>query len=151
MGEDFNGCKVALFLGDRLLVQLRDNRPGLMWAGHWDLPGGGRDGAETPWDTLCREVEEEVGLDMNAAEVLWRLRSTTPDTPGALVWFYVARMPEAKSREILFGDEGEAWALMPPDKVLHLSPIVPHFPQRLTRYLALAGTWGAPVDRADWD
>ena len=149
--RSFSGSKVALFLGERLLVQLRDNRPDVAWAGHWDLPGGGRDGTETPWETLSREVDEEVGLAMEEAEVLWRMQSTSGDKPDAIVWFYVARMPADKVGEVLFGDEGEAWALMAPDRFMGLTPVVPYFPARLSRYLELAGGWGAPVAPADWD
>jgi len=28
----------------------------------WDLPGGRTESSEPPWDTVAREVEEEVGL-----------------------------------------------------------------------------------------
>jgi hypothetical protein len=45
---DFVGCKAALFCGDALLTYLRDDKPGLPWAAKWDLPGGGREGSETP-------------------------------------------------------------------------------------------------------
>ena len=42
---EFVGAKAALFCEGRVLTCLRDDRPGLPWAGHWDLPGGwlGRD------------------------------------------------------------------------------------------------------------
>lgn len=37
----FAGAKLALYLGDDLAVILRDETPGLTFAGHWDFPGGG--------------------------------------------------------------------------------------------------------------
>ncbi|KAA9006064.1 NUDIX domain-containing protein [Histidinibacterium aquaticum] len=140
--DDFNGSKVALFLGPRLLVFLRDRDPGIDWPGAWDLPGGGREGAESPWETLLREVEEEAGLDLRPAEVLWRERSEGLRGP---VWFWVARLPEEALRGLLFGEEGSAWALMTPERVLRLEGLVPHHRARLERYRALAGAWGAPV------
>ena len=54
---DFVGAKAALFCGGRLLTHLRDDRPGLPWPAMWDLPGGGREGAETPEQCLLRELE----------------------------------------------------------------------------------------------
>ena len=30
----------------------------------WNLPGGGLEGGETPWNGLIREVKEETGLDV---------------------------------------------------------------------------------------
>ncbi len=51
-GAPFGGAKLALYLGDALAVLLRDATPDLIWAGYWDLPGGGREGSETPL-ALC--------------------------------------------------------------------------------------------------
>jgi 8-oxo-dGTP pyrophosphatase MutT (NUDIX family) len=30
----------------------------------WNLPGGGAEGMEAPWETAVREVKEETGLDV---------------------------------------------------------------------------------------
>lgn len=40
----FGGAKIALYLGDRLIVILRDDHEWLPFAVCWDLPGGGREG-----------------------------------------------------------------------------------------------------------
>ena len=58
----FVGAKAALFCGNALLACLRDTHPGLPWPGMWDLPGGGREGDESPEDCLLRELAEELGL-----------------------------------------------------------------------------------------
>jgi len=145
----FTGAKGLVLLGDRALVLLRDQ--GVRWPGMWDLPGGGREGAEAPWETLRREVEEEVGLEIDGAEVLWRHRGESAVEPGTAVWFFVLRLGEGAVRELLFGDEGQAWALMAPGKVAGLERPLPAHRVRLERYLALAGAWGAAVAEADWD
>lgn len=69
---DFVGCKAALLCGDALLTYLRDDKPGLPWPGHWDLPGGGREGAETPEDCLLRELHEEFGLILPPDRLVFR-------------------------------------------------------------------------------
>jgi 8-oxo-dGTP diphosphatase len=58
----FVGCKLALLDGERVLVYTRDDRPDIQFPGMLDLPGGGREGNESPEDCVLRELEEEFGL-----------------------------------------------------------------------------------------
>lgn len=53
---EFVGAKAALFCDARVLTYLRDDLPGLGWAGFWDLPGGGREAAESPEKCLQRRA-----------------------------------------------------------------------------------------------
>ncbi|SLN44086.1 NUDIX domain-containing protein [Roseisalinus antarcticus] len=148
--ENFIGSKVALFLGARLLVCLRDDFAHIPFPGEWDFPGGAREAGESPWQTLVREVDEEFGLEMDRAEVLWQSVGPSALDPDRLIWFYVARMDEAAVGDVLFGDEGQAWALMAPDAVLALDKLVAHHRPRLECYRALSGGWGLPVPRDHW-
>lgn len=45
-----------------VLLQLRDDRPGLLFAGHWTLPGGYVEPGETPDDAIRRELHEEMRI-----------------------------------------------------------------------------------------
>lgn len=36
----------------------------------WNLPGGGVEAGETPWDAVIREVSEEVGLEVRVERLL---------------------------------------------------------------------------------
>jgi len=36
----------------------------------WNLPGGGLDSGESPWDGVIREVKEETGLDVKVSKLL---------------------------------------------------------------------------------
>jgi ADP-ribose pyrophosphatase YjhB (NUDIX family) len=36
----------------------------------WNLPGGGVEDNESPWEAVVREVKEEVGLDVKAEKIL---------------------------------------------------------------------------------
>ena len=37
----------------------------------WELPGGGREGIETPPECLQREVWEELGLTLKEESIIW--------------------------------------------------------------------------------
>src|SRR2546423_5853955 len=46
----------------RVLLQLRDDNPRIMFPGHWGITGGAGNPGETPEDIALREVWEETGL-----------------------------------------------------------------------------------------
>ena len=45
---EFSGCKIALLCDDKLLTILRDDKASIPYPNMWELPGGGREGEETP-------------------------------------------------------------------------------------------------------
>lgn len=108
MGLPFDGAKVALFLGTRLVVILRDCHAGLPYPGHWDLPGGGREGHESPFECVARECFEELGLVLERGMITARRHYPV----GGGKWFFVARMDRAAADAIRFGDEGQCWKMM---------------------------------------
>ena len=85
---EFSGAKLALFLGQELLVILRDDRPDIPYPGHWDLPGGGREGDETPQACVLRETQEEVGLKLTENDLGWSPLTERASSPCgfALSW-----------------------------------------------------------------
>ena len=48
----------------QVLLLLRDNIPGIPFPNTWDLPGGHVEAGETPRECICREIKEEMGLDL---------------------------------------------------------------------------------------
>ena len=98
----FSGAKIALFMGDDLLVIKRDDKPDIPYPGHWDLPGGGREGDETPELCALREAREEAQLVLAQQVVLagrgagwhaWQPRLSGP-------WFRVYTNHDAVGVEI---------------------------------------------------
>ena len=127
------GAKLALFLGPRLLVLRRDDRPGLLWPGYWDLPGGGREDTERPLDCALRETREEFGLHVPPAHVRWGRPYT--NSIGQTVWFFAGALLAATAASVRFGSEGQTWDLFAVDAFLNHHRVVPQFQLRLRDYL----------------
>lgn len=141
MTAPFHGAKAALLIGPSLLATLRDDVPGIPFPGAWDLPGGGREGAEAPEETLAREVREEVGLDLAGAARLWARAFPSGTHPGETSWFFVLRLPPGAARGIAMRDEGQGWALLPPDRFVGLAGAVPFLQRRVALAMGELGFW----------
>ena len=128
---DFVGAKVALICGDALLTYLRDDKPGLPWAAMWDLPGGGREGAETPEACLLRELHEEFGLRFGPERLIWRrvwpsmMDATRPSV------FFAGRITADDIAAIRFGDEGQHWQMMQVAAFLSHPAAIPEMQRRV--------------------
>ena len=101
----------------RVLLALRD-RPLI-----WNLPGGGVEAGEAPWEAAARETREEVGVEV-AVDRLSGLYHRPPDGDPVLVFrcLLVAGEPtvSAEAREV-------GW--FAPDRLPE--PINPYQPERI--------------------
>ncbi|MDW4500074.1 NUDIX hydrolase [Sulfitobacter sp. D35] len=132
MNMPFDGAKLALYLGPRLVVILRDMVETIPFPGHWDLPGGGREGDESPVACALRETREELGLDVPIEALVWG-RSFREGAKRK--WFFVAGLPISAARKVSFGDEGQGWRLMDERSFLEHPRAVPQFQDRLRAYV----------------
>ena len=137
--EDFVGAKLVLLVGERLVTILRDDLPEILFPGHWDLPGGGREPGETPVDTVLRELDEELSLRLTPEVLVWRRVYPSPTHPGRVSVFFAARLPAGAEAGIRLGNEGQRWALMPPVTFVTHPRAVPHFRDRARDGLAALG------------
>ena len=128
---EFTGAKLVCLIGGKLLTLLRDDTPDIPFPNHWDLPGGGREGAESAEACVLRETQEEFGLRLEPGMLIWRRwyhSLVAPDTRSA--WFGAVLSANWADR-ITFGEEGQRWALMPPADWLALPRLVPQFHTRV--------------------
>jgi 8-oxo-dGTP diphosphatase len=133
-GLPFNGAKIALLSPGAVVAYLRDVKEGIPWPGLWDLPGGGREGDESPIECALREVEEEFGIRLPRDRVsdLHRYEGAGAGTLPS--YFCIATITQAEIDQIEFGDEGQRWQVMDPQEFVERPDAVPHMQVRLARH-----------------
>ena len=134
---DFHGAKLAILCHDRIVTILRDDLPSIPWPGQWDLPGGGREGDETPEACVLRELHEELGLILTPADLHWSIDSLTGTNDR--IWFFVSEQPGFQVETVCFGSEGQAWRLADIDWFMAEPKVILRHRERLQNYLDLKG------------
>ncbi|MBI1857132.1 NUDIX domain-containing protein [Candidatus Saccharibacteria bacterium] len=99
-----------------------------------DVPGGGAEPGETPFDTFKREVKEEFGLDITIEQIVYSRRYQSDINAGEVGWYAVAKLPEESVDQIEFGDEGLEYFLMTLDDFLKRADAWPVFQKRAEDY-----------------
>lgn len=133
--SDFTGCKIALLCGDSVLTILRDDKPSIPWPNMWELPGGGREGDETPFECAAREVFEELGIHLTEDNLLGSKVYPSMLFERKQSVFMVSQLSQDQFDSITFGDEGQAYKLMSIEEFLNAKQAVPQLQGRLRDYL----------------
>jgi 8-oxo-dGTP diphosphatase len=131
---DFGGVKVALLLDGHVLSMQRDQKPGLRYASMWDLPGGGREGQETPLQTATREIQEELGFVLDASALRWSKAYPPSDDSNLPTHFMAFAITQAIVDTIVFGTEGQRWQLYTLDDFMQSDQVIPFLKSRLATY-----------------
>ncbi|GAA6180939.1 MULTISPECIES: NUDIX hydrolase [unclassified Shimia] len=129
----YRGSKLIVFVGDKLVSVLRDDKPNIPWPAYWDFPGGGREGNEAALTCALRETEEEIGLRLTERDVVWARRYQRHDH---FTWFFATQLGAEFADKIKLGDEGQRWKLMSPRRYLNHPRGIPHFQTRLADFIA---------------
>ena len=129
--SDLTGCKIALFGGDKLLTILRDDKENIPWPNMWELPGGGREGDESPFECVAREGYEELGIHLTEDCLLWNKVYPSMLYEGRQSVFMVGQLSQDQFDSSVFGDEGQAYKLMSIEEFLNSKQAVPQLQGRL--------------------
>ena len=132
---DFTGCKIALICDGQILTILRDDKPTIPWPNMWELPGGGREGDESPFECVAREVFEELGLHLTEDNLLWSKVYPSMLYEGRQSVFMVGQLSQDQFDSIVFGDEGQSFKLMTIEEFLTLDQVVPQLQERVRYYV----------------
>ena len=132
---EFTGCKIALICDGQILTILRDDKEDIPWPNMWELPGGGREGNETPFECVAREVYEELNIQLSKDDVIWsRLYPSMLDENKKSV-FLVGKLTQEQFESIIFGDEGQGYKLVSFEEFLTSDRVVPQLQERVRDYV----------------
>lgn len=131
---EFTGCKIALICDGQILTILRDDKETIPWPNLWELPGGGREEDETPFECVAREVYEELNIQLSKDDVIW-----SGIYPGLLdetkqFVFLVGNLAQEEFDRIDFGDEGQSYKLVSFEEFLTSDRVVPQLQERVRDY-----------------
>ena len=132
---DFSGAKIALIYAGQVLTILRDDIPSIPFPNTWDLAGGGREGEETPFECIQREFFEELGIKLSKESIMWVRSYPGVISPEKLSIFMVGQISQEQINQIIFGDEGQGWKMMPLSDWLKDETVMPQLRERLGEYV----------------
>ncbi len=130
----FNGAKGVVFLGNKILVYRRDNNT-TNNPERIDLPGGGREGDESPFETFKRETKEEFGIDITEGDVDFSCTIPSIVEPDKKSFFLVVKTSRFGSRDVVFGNEGNEWMLISPEEFIKRPDGIERQQKRVEKYL----------------
>ena len=132
--SDFTGSKIALICGDKVLTILRDDKDDIPCPNMWELPGGGREGNESPFECAAREVFEELGIHLTEDCLLWSKVYPSMLFADKQSVFLVGKLAQDQFDKIVFGDEGQDYKLMSIEEFLSSDKVVPQLQDRVRDY-----------------
>ncbi len=98
---------------------LLTSRPdGKVYAGHWEFPGGKLEPGETVEQALRRELHEELGITIGAAQP-WKVELV--DYPHALVRLHFCKVFEWTGEFEMREKQAMAWQTLP----VQVAPVLP--------------------------
>ncbi len=137
-----SGAKAIVFIGGRLLVYRRDTNT-KRFPLCLDLPGGGHEVGETPFETIKREIREEFGLAINRKQVVWAKRYVALDDQRKHAYYAVLLLPASAAASIELGNEGTEWLLLKPGDFLSRKDAWPAMQDRVRDFMKA----GIPLPR----
>ena len=131
----FQGVKVALINNGKVLTVLRDNIPNIPYPNMWDLAGGGRENEESPYETMRREVLEELNIEIPESNVVWVKHYESVTKPGKKTVFMVADISDHQIESIKFGEEGQGYKMLSFQEFLDNKDVIEQLKHRFLDYL----------------
>lgn len=132
--RNFHGVKGLVFIGEKMLVSRRDNNTS-DFPLHIDLPGGGKENNETPFEAFKREVKEEFGIEIEQSDIVYAKQYMSVMDITKESYFIVVKPLNIKESDIIFGDEGLEFFFIKPEEYLKLSDGIGRHQAKVAEYV----------------
>jgi 8-oxo-dGTP diphosphatase len=106
----------VLMQGEAFLLTSRPE--GKVYAGYWEFPGGKLEAGESVEQALRRELQEELGITIGAAQV-WKTQMV--DYPHALVRLHFCKVWDWQGELQMRESQSHAWQNLP----VAVAPVLP--------------------------
>ncbi len=106
----------VLLQGEGFLLTSRPE--GKVYAGYWEFPGGKLEAGESVEQALRRELQEELGITIGAAQP-WKTQMV--DYPHALVRLHFCKVWEWQGELQMREGQSQAWQTLP----VAVKPVLP--------------------------
>src|SRR5262245_47952251 len=118
---------VAIIVVDETtyLMQLRDQKRGIFFPGHWGLFGGAIETEEDPAAGLKRELNEELGLDVHECRYFTNFTFDYGQHGTIFRRFYEVRMAGSALAHLRLR-EGVGMRAFPASELLNMARVVPY-------------------------
>jgi 8-oxo-dGTP pyrophosphatase MutT (NUDIX family) len=113
--------------GTRYLMQLRSQKSGIFYPGHWGLFGGAVDSGEHADAALVRELREELGIDVADAKYFTEFNFDFGFCGRGQVWrrYYRIAVMASEVEKMILG-EGSEMRAFTANEILGLPRLVPY-------------------------
>jgi 8-oxo-dGTP diphosphatase len=132
--RNFHGAKGLVFIDNKILVYRRDGRT-TSYPFFLDLPGGGREGNESPFETFQRETKEEFGVTVESKDITYSKQYVSTMDPTMEAYFIVVRPSKLTSQHIVPSFEVPEPLFMTLDEFVSHTDIIPRHRDRIKEYL----------------
>ena len=112
---------------ERYLMQLRSQKPGIFYPGHWGLFGGAVDDGESAERALVRELHEELGIEVSDSCYFTEFSFDFGFCGHGRVWrrYYKISVTSWMTKNMVLGEGSDMRAFTASD-ILNLPRLVPY-------------------------
>ena len=131
--RNFYGSKGLIFFDDNILVYRRDDKT-KNYPFFIDLPGGGKEEDESPFETFQRETKEEFGIEIEKEEIIYAKQYMSVTDLSKESYFFVIKTKK-KTEDIIFGNEGIEYFFLTLKDYLDLNDTIPRQREKVVNYI----------------